>query len=367
MTHLGTRISALADGQLPPASTERALSHVAGCPQCAAELAAARAARRALTSVQDAVPGSDLTARLLSLSCPTRPGTPSAADPFVPPSSYGARRAAERDPGRAVAADAGDSRRTGHGLIGRGVLAGAAAAAPWARPALLGSQHALTGDLAPRHRTLRVAAGSLAGLSAVAVALFVLGDRPVVEPATHPAQAVALLGSAASLTDRAAAGSGRSSGASGRSTASTGDVPAMTTSEYLTWLRSGGWLCPSEVPDGWQVTGVRLRDDGDTVEVDVSSAAGDLVVTEQRGRLATEAVEGSDTVAVAGKTVYLISTSPWHAVWQSGDTVVEVVSAGEPADVQTVVAQFPGSDFDPGVTARLTRGWDTLTAAVLHP
>ncbi len=365
MTHLGSRISALADGQLPPATAERALAHVAGCPQCAAELAAARAARRALTSVQDAVPASDLTARLLSLSCPTRPAPPSAADPFVPPSSYGARRMAERETG-----STGEGWRAGRGVLGgRGVLAGAAAAAPWARPALLGSRHALTGDLTPRHRVLRRAAGSLAGVSVVAVALFVLGDRPVVVPATAAEQAVALLGSAAPLTERATAlgGSGATSSAAGASNAAAADGPAMSTAEYLSWLRSGGWVCPSEVPDGWQVTGVRMRDDGDTVEVDVSSGSGDLVVTEQRGRLATDAVEGTDSVTIAGKTVYLLSTAPWHAVWQSEDTVVEVVAAGEPSDVQSVVAQFPGSEFDPGVTARLTRGWDTLTAAVLHP
>ncbi|WP_211254588.1 zf-HC2 domain-containing protein, partial [Cellulomonas cellasea] len=35
MSHLGSRISALADGQLAPAAAERALAHVATCPQCA--------------------------------------------------------------------------------------------------------------------------------------------------------------------------------------------------------------------------------------------------------------------------------------------------------------------------------------------
>lgn len=32
--HLGSRVSALVDGQLPPAEEERAWSHVLGCPGC---------------------------------------------------------------------------------------------------------------------------------------------------------------------------------------------------------------------------------------------------------------------------------------------------------------------------------------------
>ena len=53
MSHLGSRISALVDGQLSVADTEKALAHVAVCPECSAELAASRAARRALASADE--------------------------------------------------------------------------------------------------------------------------------------------------------------------------------------------------------------------------------------------------------------------------------------------------------------------------
>ncbi|TGJ94654.1 anti-sigma factor, partial [Actinotalea fermentans ATCC 43279 = JCM 9966 = DSM 3133] len=53
MTHLGTLVSALADDQLSPATRERALTHVAGCDQCAAELAVARAVRKRLSCARD--------------------------------------------------------------------------------------------------------------------------------------------------------------------------------------------------------------------------------------------------------------------------------------------------------------------------
>jgi hypothetical protein len=115
------------------------------------------------------------------------------------------------------------------------------------------------------------------------------------------------------------------------------------------------------------VSSVRLRDGGSTLEVALSGPAGDLVVTEQQGRLDTDALTAADRVTVADRTVYLLSTTPWHVAWQSGDTVVELVSSDVSADVATVVAQFPEHGFDSGFSARLTRGWDTLSAAVHLP
>lgn len=66
--HLGPRVSALADGQLPPAEREQALAHVAGCRVCAEQLAAERAARQALADAGAVAPSDDLTARLLSVA-----------------------------------------------------------------------------------------------------------------------------------------------------------------------------------------------------------------------------------------------------------------------------------------------------------
>ncbi|KGM08418.1 hypothetical protein N869_09690, partial [Cellulomonas bogoriensis 69B4 = DSM 16987] len=68
--HLGSQVSALADGQLSPAETEQALAHVVGCPECAAELEAARAAHRALAQAMDVTAAPDLTARLIALGSP---------------------------------------------------------------------------------------------------------------------------------------------------------------------------------------------------------------------------------------------------------------------------------------------------------
>lgn len=321
MSHLGSRISALVDGQLAPAAAERALAHVATCPQCSAELTEARQARRALAAADDVAPTADLTARLLSLA----PGTSMAApqrpcDPF--------------------------------------------ASTPGARGASDGYARTLTGDLAHRRSGVRIAAGSLAGLGAVAAMLFALGDRPPVVPSAHPAQALSLLG-------EATPGAGIT--VAGLSTGSAAHTPlaatsATSTGDHLAWLRARGWTCPVELPEGWSVTAVRLEgDDVRRVEIDLVGPGGTVVVTEQHGRLDVEALGSVAPQAIGERTVYVLSTHPWHAAWQSGDTVVEVVSASTSNDVEQVLAQFPGGGFDDGVPARITRGWDTVTEAFLLP
>ena len=128
--HLGSRISALVDGQLSVAATERALAHVAVCPQCAAELCAARSARAALTSVDEPCPAPDLTARLLSLagSAPTEQLV--ATTRFAPPTP-GSR-----------------SELASYGVTSPGGWLG---------------RSGIRGDLRQKRSSVRIAAGSMAG------------------------------------------------------------------------------------------------------------------------------------------------------------------------------------------------------------
>ena len=368
--HLGDRVSALVDGQLAPAVAERALAHVACCPRCAADLAAARAARRVLSDVDDVRPAGDLTARLLALGgCgPADPaGTPRPAparpmDPFVPPSGAAGATAAftggTSTPARGLTGLLGGSvLGSGSVLGGRPVLGGRG---------LLGGGGVLggrpVGDRAPggARRGLRAAVGSITGLGVVAVGLFLLGDRPAVAPAPESTEALALLGDA-NATAVPVLSTGTAPGSA------TEPAAGASTQEYLDWMRAQGWTCPAQVPAGWSVTSVRLRDEGSTLQVDLAGPAGEVVVTEQHGRLDLSALPAAEPIEVEGHTVYLLSTEPWHAAWQSGDTVVEVVSARTGPEATAVVAQFPGGDFDSGLPARLTRGWDTLAAAVHLP
>ncbi|MCG7285292.1 zf-HC2 domain-containing protein [Cellulomonas sp. ACRRI] len=375
--HLGDRVSALVDGQLAPAAAERALAHVAGCARCAADLAAARAARRVLSGCDDVRPAGDLTARLLALGgAPVPPGADAAArpgdarpmDPFVPPSAVRGAAAFTGAPSSAAAGIGG--LLGGRGPFGEGVLGGRSVLGAHSvlggsvlgsrrllgdRP-VVGSAPATTAPGATR-RGLRAAVGSITGLGVVAVGLFLLGDRPTVAPVSESTEALSLLGDAGpAALPVIAAGSEGAAPAAG-----------ATTQDYLDWMRAEGWTCPEQVPAGWAVTAVHLRDDGGTLEVDLSGPTGDVVVTEQHGRLDVSALTAAEPIDVEGRTVYLLSAEPWHAAWQSGDTVVEVVSSRTGPGAAAVVAQFPEGEFDAGLSARLTRGWDTFATAVHLP
>lgn len=332
--HLGTWVSALADNQLGPAESERALAHVAGCASCAAELAAARQARRALSVVRDVEPGPDLTARLLALAAPSSAGS-------------GTSGPGRHAPGR-------------HAPV---MPLGSSAYATPAR--------ALSGDLTRRRRPgYRFAAGSVAGLSAVAASLFVLGAQAWVVPSANPAQALSMLG-AASDPGRTASGTWdpdlvtQISAAATSSASSSGETADAA---VLDWMDRTGWACPLELPVGYQVTAARLIGDaGARLEVDLAGPDGRIVLIEERGQLDVRALAGAAALEVGGRSVYVLTRQPWHAVWQSGDTVVSIVSEASTESMAELVASFPAAGYDDGLPARLTRGWDTVTGAFAQP
>ncbi len=323
--HLGSWISALVDGQLDVAATERALAHVAACPQCAAELSAARSARAALTSVDEPCPAPDLTARLLSLAG-SAPTENASSDPFAPPV-----------PGS-------QSELASYGVTSSGGWLG--------RPAV-------RGDLRQKRSSVRLAAGSMAGLGCVAAMLFVLGEQPEVVPTSHPGADLGLLGGA--VTERepvafdAAIPSDEVAG------------PGVGT-DSVAWLQAHRWSFPSQLPSGWAVSAVRWSgDDARVLEVDVLGPDGSLVVTEQQGRLDTDAIAGAPTSRVGGRSVYVLSYEPWHVVWQADSTVVQVVASESTGSADQLVGAFPGGAYDDGVPAQITRGWDTVTGAFERP
>ncbi|NMR19891.1 zf-HC2 domain-containing protein [Cellulomonas fimi] len=335
--HLGSWVSALVDGQLPPAEAERALAHAAACPLCAEEVAAARQARRALSVARDVEPAPDLTARLLALAA--------TADP--------------QDVGRQE-------------VRGRGARVLPLGSSAYAVPA-----RALTGELASRRLPrMRLAAGSLVGVGVVTAGLFLLGEQPRVVPSTDPAEALSQLARAQGP------GTGSASVVEveveveveqtpGTTSPSTGAAFGSAHDEaVLAWLRREGWTGPAALPEGYEVTSARLTH-GATgsvgLELDLDGPDGRVVVTEEHGRLDVSGLDGATARTMAGYEVYELSRQPWHVVWQSQDTVVSLV-AGAPADSLTdLVAGFPADGYDDRFPARITRGWDTVTGALARP
>jgi len=339
VSHRGPWISAYLDGQLSAEETERATAHVARCQACADELAAARAMRRALSAAPDVDPAPDLTARLLSLSPGEPPRAAAPLDPFGPPSATAAFASYGLASGRLEA------------------LRGAP----------------LRGRVRPRRSPVRVAAGSVAGLGALAAVLFALGDRPEVAPVSHPGTDLGLLGSSSGST-----GSVRLAALSADAD---GDVPAATGRDVTGWLRAHHWAFPTMLPAGWSVGSVRWCEDwsadaaqddestpqGRLLELDLVGPGESVVVAEQPGRLDPDAVAHADREQFAGREVLVLSNEPWHVVWQAHGTVVQVVASAPSDDVAALVAAFPVGAYDGGVPARIVRGWDTVTGAMQRP
>jgi len=315
VTHLGSRLSALVDGQLTPAEAERALEHVACCPRCAAELSAARAARRALSSAGPVEPAPDLAARLLALSAqiPSTDGDPLRSAPV-----------------------AGD---------------------PWTQPVPL-PRGAWSGEVRRGTVRRRVVGLVVGGVGAAAIGLFALGESPVVTPDLHRSDPLNVLAQAAPrATGALVVGGVRTADRSA------GDESAPGAAA-LAALAAQGWTCPTALPEGFSVADVRDDAARGLVEIDLEAPGGEAVVREQSGLLDTAALAGGETWDVDGRRVHVLSEAPWHVVWQSGDTVIDVVADTEQETVAALVAAFPARDYDAGVPARISRGWTTMTGAL---
>jgi len=328
--HLGTWVSALVDGQLSPAAAERALAHVAACPACADEVAAARQARRALSVTPDVAPDPELTARLLALAGDLQPSS------------------------------AAPGRRDQHRQV---VPLGESA---YAMPA-----RALSGELGRRRTPGRVLAGALAGAGVVVGSLLVVGEGAPVVPATHPAAALTALGRAPHAAPVHQGVAERQLMATiatttGEDAAATAARPTQRT--VLEWMRAEGWTCPDALPEGYDVTAVRLSgSDREVLEVDLAGPEGRVVLTEQRGQLDVASLGPVEERRIGPRTLYVLSHHPWHAVWQSDDTVVSVVSEAPAEEATQIVQHFPATGYDDSIPARLGRGWDTVTGALADP
>jgi anti-sigma factor RsiW len=77
MSHLGSRLSALVDGELSGAELDRAHAHLAGCKQCRTEAAELRALKQKLRGLMAGAPAeAAMTKRLIAMTGPGGPLPP---------------------------------------------------------------------------------------------------------------------------------------------------------------------------------------------------------------------------------------------------------------------------------------------------
>lgn len=78
MSHLGDRVAALVDGELDHAARDRALSHIAHCADCRAQVEHQRDLKGLLAAAATPPPSAETLAGLLSLAAPGPPLPPRA-------------------------------------------------------------------------------------------------------------------------------------------------------------------------------------------------------------------------------------------------------------------------------------------------
>ena len=100
MSHLGSLISALIDGELGGVELDRANAHLAGCAACQSEAAQLRELKRELRTLGDLDGAAAITGRLLAMVGPGCPGVPGAPGAPGAPAGLVTARPLERRPGR---------------------------------------------------------------------------------------------------------------------------------------------------------------------------------------------------------------------------------------------------------------------------
>lgn len=306
MSHLGDRVTDLVDGRLSPDAAERAVAHLAGCPDCRAEVAAERAVRNRLATAAAPAPPDGLVDRLVRLGGPAGP---------LPPR-------ADRVPGTP-----------------------APAPVPWPRRD-------------PRRRSLALAgAGALSAAVLGLVALTVLGS--VAGSAPEPVAVLADVPARSVPTGSVPTGSVPAE-----------DLDAeILDAEELDALRAEGWPCPPRLDDRLHLVQARslLVDGNPVLQLTYSDGRATVSVIEERGRIgpadAAARVAVLDEVLAAGARSGGGHHVPWHGVWQSGDVVVTVVADAPPEVLDWLVEVLPHRPADePGLWDRVGQGADVVGA-----
>jgi len=182
-----------------------------------------------------------------------------------------------------------------------------------------------------------VAAGSIVGASALATALFVAGSPRDTEPALSELAALTSLGLVA-------------------------DSPRASATTAAALVLPSSTAAAEDIPEGlFTVTDERTLARGHGAVLELAGRGGHVVLVTQRGRLDAESVAQLEPVEHAGVPVHVIDAEPFHAVWQSGELVVELVTDLPASQVRELVAHFPADEYDEGPIARLARGWSAVT------
>jgi Putative zinc-finger len=176
VNHLGTRVSALVDGQLRDAERDRALTHVAHCDSCRAAVDAERSVKSLLAGASLPGPSDTLLASLRNLGEPGDPVSPRPRSmplgpvvPTLPPPGrgpFGSRRDSRRPAGSVGSSRGGRAQRVRYAAAGAVSVAGL----------VLGTAFAAGGSAGAGAATIVPPAAGLSVEHAATTSVLPLGD-----------------------------------------------------------------------------------------------------------------------------------------------------------------------------------------------
>lgn len=132
-------------------------------------------------------------------------------------------------------------------------------------------------------------------------------------------------------------------------------------------LSDEGWICPARLASDFDLSLLDQVDtDGNTMHVGYTDGLSTLSVFEQHGTLDPATLAGFEERLVGGQLVYLRTGLPTLAVWQSGDTVITIVTDVPQQRVGALLQALPHLPMTSGsgVTGRIGTGLDKLASAV---
>lgn len=312
--HLGEQASALVDNQLSGAEQERAFMHLAQCASCVEEVTAIRQARALLhRASQVPSPRLELMDSLIRLEVSGPPAQFASpipaldANPFLVPQSV-----------------------TASGY--RGDISGPQGLA--------------------RHWPKYVAGLTV---SALCASMYVLGGRPTVTPRLTALATQEHLSRTLTTHDFAPVSEVAQRDRSGM-------INAIDWPKLESWLAAHKYAVPQNLPASVTVerVGFSVANPGE-LEMILGTDVGQVMLTETYGQLDLSAVSALPPIEHESGNIYVISQSPAHLIWQSGENVVELSSTASVSQIGQMTEQFAVSNSDQGLADRMVRGLTQIT------
>lgn len=314
--HLGPLASALVDEQLQPAAREKALAHLVVCHRCTQEVRDIRTARAALSLASEE--------------------QPALSNNFM----QGLLQMAHEE----------------HAQAQREAIIAHREAFVDHKP-VPGGEYC--GQMKARKKLTQLAKyGAVFALGGSCVAAFLLGERPNITPRSDQgilAERLSVLRESNSFSPIYGV----------HGPVASGHGSTVDSHKLNGWLKEHGWTVPEALPTGVTITSVGfLASRPNELEFIMDTPVGEVVIIESHGILDVSSFDSPVIMEHPHGPIYKLRETPTHLVWQSGETMIEVIGQAASEQLMELAHSFKAEQHDSGYTAQLARGFTQLAGVV---